>query len=150
MFEGKNPPTLLYVCFFYPDIEIYSRNVQLLESCIISSLTLQIQFSSFQNVSQGLRRSRYCTIHFCSNLTGKHCTLFDDEIKTTFSEWRLFLNLSNDDAIAGNDNLEDDEDFCVNNISDVVRPHLGPWEYKDCFRVFVVCRPERQPWVIAW
>ena len=52
--------------------------------------------------------------------------LFDDEIKTTFSEWRLFLNLSNDDAIAGNDNLEDDEDFCVNNISPVVRAHCRP------------------------
>ena len=55
-------------------------------------------------------------------LTGKPCILWDDEIKTTFSEWRLFLNLSNDDAIAGNDNLKDDEDFCVNNISDGVRP----------------------------
>ena len=68
------------------------------------------------------------SIFICLSLRRKPCIciLFDEEIKTSFSECRLFLNLSNDDAIAGNDNLEDDEDFCVNNISDVVRSHPGP------------------------
>ena len=90
VFEGKNPPTLLCVWFFIVNWN-YSCNVQLLESCIISTLFYPIQFGPFK-ISEGHKKRRTETkplYNIGSNLPGKPRILFDDEIKTTFTEWRL-------------------------------------------------------------